>query len=97
MIFPSKRQRDSEREREDLEVEGHPSVGTNAFLTGAESPEILGGFGNDVVVELDHYPPFKLLAYADVQEAPQSPHLSASLWDSQFREEGDKSVLLVGA
>ena len=60
-------------------MKGHPSVRTNAFLASAESSEILGGFGCDVVVKLHHYPPFQLLPYADVQEAPWSPHLSLSL------------------
>lgn len=50
-------QREVERER-NLEVEGNTGVRANALLSGAESPEILGGFGDHVLVKLHHYPPF---------------------------------------
>jgi hypothetical protein len=67
------------KEREDLVVKGHPSVWTNAFLAGAESPEVLSGFWHHIIVELHHYPPFQLSSYAYVQIAPWPPHLSLSL------------------
>jgi hypothetical protein len=60
-------------------VKGHPSVWTNAFLAGAESPEVLSGFWHHIIVELHHYPPFQLSSYAYVQIAPWPPHLSLSL------------------
>lgn len=45
-------------EREDLEMEGHPSIWTNAFLASAESSKILSSFGYHIVVKLHHYPSF---------------------------------------
>jgi hypothetical protein len=72
------------KEREDLVVKGHASVWTNAFLAGAESPEVLSGFRHHIIVELHHYPPFQLSSYAYVQIAPWPPHLSLSLSVSSF-------------
>jgi hypothetical protein len=60
-IIKLQKQRELERERErerDLVVEGNTGVRANALLSGAESPEILGGFGDHVLVELHHHPPF---------------------------------------
>lgn len=67
-------------------MKGYPSVGTNALLAGTESPEILTSFGNDVVVKLNHYSPFKLFSYANVQEAPWSPH-NVIIRNNKRREE----------
>jgi hypothetical protein len=56
-VIKLQRQKEAERDR-DLVVEGNTGMRANALLSGAESPEILGGFGNHVLVELHHYPPF---------------------------------------
>lgn len=56
-------------------MEGQASIGTNAFLTSTESPEVVTSFGNYVVVKLNHNPSFKFISYAYVQETPWSPHL----------------------
>ena len=64
-------------EKDDLEMKGHPSIGTNAFLASAESPKILSSFGGHIVVKLNHEPAFKLSSYAYVQEAPWSSHSSS--------------------
>lgn len=42
----------------DLVVEGDAGVGADALFAGAEGAEILGGFGNNVVEELDDDPAF---------------------------------------
>lgn len=47
-------------------MERNAGVRGNAFLAGAERPEILGGFRNDVVIELNNDSSFKLSAYGDV-------------------------------
>lgn len=56
-------------------MEGDAGVGANALLAGAEGPEVLGGHGDDVTVELHHDPPLELPANADVQVAPRPRHL----------------------
>ena len=50
----------------DLEMERNAGVRSNAFLASAKRPEILGGFRNDIVIELDDDSTFKLSAYGDV-------------------------------
>lgn len=64
------------KKKKDLEMKGHPCIWTNAFLTSAESSEVLSSFGSNIIVQFHHYPSFKLFPYADVQKAPSSPHLS---------------------
>lgn len=54
---------------EDLEVEGDTGVGTDALFAGAESSEILGGFGNDIVEEFDDDSAFQLAGDGDIEEA----------------------------
>ena len=53
---------------QDLVVERDAGVGADAFLAGAKRSEILGGFGDDVVVELDDDSAFELPSNANVHE-----------------------------
>lgn len=79
-IMEWENKREGERKK-DLVVEGNTRVRANAHLAGTESPEILGGFRNHILVEFHHYPPLQLSAYAYVQVAPGVGvhHLSLSL------------------
>lgn len=49
-------------------MERDGGVGADAFVAGAKRSEILGGFGDDVVVKLDDDSPFKLASNANVHE-----------------------------
>lgn len=56
-------------------MERESGNGGNAEFTGAKSPEILGGLGNDVVVEFDNHPTLELSSNADVHETSRpNPH-----------------------
>nr|GMD00093.1 hypothetical protein Iba_chr05eCG11910 [Ipomoea batatas] len=61
-------------------------VRANALLAGAKSSEILGGFGDDVVVELHHYPPFQLPSDAYVEKAPRPTHLRSSAYNAMGKK-----------
>lgn len=56
-------------------MEGDAGGGGNAFLAGAEGAEILRGFRDDVVVELDHDSTLELASDGDVQVAPRPGHI----------------------
>lgn len=49
---------------------------SDAFLAGAKSSEILGGFGNDVVEKLDDNPAFELIGNGNIKVASLSRHFS---------------------
>ena len=55
-----------EHELRDNAVEGRASV-SETLLAGAESAEILGGLGDNVVVKLEGHSAFACLADADVK------------------------------
>lgn len=65
-------------------MEGSGGVRANALLTGTESPEVLGRFGDDIFVKLHHYPPFHLSSNAYVQEAPRVHHSLSPLSHSSL-------------
>lgn len=53
-------------ERASLVVQGPPAL-AQSLLPGAQRPEILGGFGDDVVEQLDDDPTRALLSQSQVQ------------------------------
>ena len=59
---------------DDLVMKRYTGVRTNAFLAGAESSEIFGGFGDDIIVELHDDSTFQLTADAYVQKATWPLH-----------------------
>lgn len=50
----------------DLVAQRSARVGSNALLSSAESPKILGRSGDDIFVELDDYPSLQLSSNAYV-------------------------------
>lgn len=44
----------TDTDKENLVMERHSGIGSNAHLAGTESSEVLGGLWNDVVVKLHH-------------------------------------------
>ena len=63
-----------DQKKPNLIVQRNAGVRTNALLASTESPEILGGLWNDVVVELNDNPSLQLSSEADVQITPLLRH-----------------------